>query len=824
MTSTATPGSGAFPAADEAGRNVLDDTMIRFAHLERGRRDVLDASPIGVVMIDMHRNVRYANRAALDMLGLASYAGVTLESIFRDEQSKEVLRRQLEDRQSGFVGNYTIQGYRPDGRRIPLEITGLPIPDDHGVVVGSLGLFRNIEQQQLANKIHDLNRRVGRTAELLNGLAEALKDSFEFDRLSVAAFSLDRNHVNALFTYGHDDTVFKRWYYLNDDQKRWMMDPSAKVIPDLESFMEEPLWRRFRDDPAVRELLGAGIRSALRRDVRRGGDVLGSVTLMSRRQNGFSEEQRRIFEQLPIDATVLQALSFEEKQATAARLALLKALNRCTTLEDACDVLARTLVESFGWSHVSILRCDHLDGMIHLLAQHCEAADNPIRLTDHYQQPIDEGILGRVVKTRSVQNVPNVLSDRDYTPGVSSTDIRSELCVPVFAEDDKDVVRWIINVEDTRESAFAADEQVALEEVASQVGGLIHRISVLYVLTECFENASDPVFVTDGALRVRRANRAAAILLGFKDKAGVSGDLADFFSDSQARARLVGGPPGDLGEFVIRRVGERGADVPDASLTTIPVFLTRQDLPAGLTGSIFIARDTRAMRRTVELELLEKAAYEVAVETSSPLALAVCELEHIGRVMAIPPSPPATGPGSRDEMRRVSKVLRLLARVRHGYAKLAMFNPRARPQPSELSRLNLRAEIEALAADLSESDRVQVTVQGSGVPAINGDHFQLGTILEALLSELLRYAPESQPVEAALAVTDSHVTVRLRGFIRAQGAGSDAARQWSQARAELSIARPLIDEFMQFHRGEFGEATLPDQRTEFTLRFPTAAA
>jgi signal transduction histidine kinase len=245
-------------------------------------------------------------------------------------------------------------------------------------------------------------------------------------------------------------------------------------------------------------------------------------------------------------------------------------------------------------------------------------------------------------------------------------------------------------------------------------------------------------------------------------------------------------------------------------------------VPAGLTGSIFILRDTRQMRRTVELELLEKAAYEVAVETSSPLALAVCELEHIARVMAMGPSPPPTGPGSSDEMRRVSKVLRLLGRVRHGYSKLAMFNPRARPKPSELSRLNLRAEIEALASDLSENDRVRVTVEGAGVPAINGDHFQLATIFEALLSELLRYAPESQPVEAVLAVTDAQVTVTLRGFIRAQGPGSDAARQWSQARADLSIARPLIDEFMQFHHGDFTEATLPDQRTEFTLHFPTA--
>ena len=108
-------------------------------------------------------------------------------------------------------------------------------------------------------------------------------------------------------------------------------------------------------------------------------------------------------------------------------------------------------------------------------------------------------------------------------------------------------------------------------------------------------------------------------------------------------------------------------------------------------------------------------------------------------------------------------------------------------------------------------------------------NFGLSALAESSTSRaesrlLPRRESESQPVEAVLAVTDAQVTVRLRGFIRAQGPGSDAARQWSQARAELSIARPLIDEFMQFHRGEFTEATLADQRTEFRLRFPAAAA
>ena len=133
MTSTAIPGS---TAAREPGRDILDDTLIRFSNLEHGRREVLDASGIGVVIIDMARNVRYANLAALNMLGLAGYEGIKLESIFRDEAAREVLRHQLDDRKAGFIGNYSVQAYRPDGSRVPLEITGLPIPDQQGDDVG----------------------------------------------------------------------------------------------------------------------------------------------------------------------------------------------------------------------------------------------------------------------------------------------------------------------------------------------------------------------------------------------------------------------------------------------------------------------------------------------------------------------------------------------------------------------------------------------------------------------------------------------------------------------------------------------------------------
>src|SRR5204863_6274424 len=194
------------------------------------------------------------------------------------------------------------------------------------------------------------------------------------------------------------------------------MGRKLSLVPNVPDSMSQPFCGRFRDDPAVREILGAGIRRALLRDVRRGGDVMGSVTLLSTKLNGFTESHRRAFEELPIDASVLQALSFIETKALKRRVELFKTLNNCTTIFDACSVLAQRVVENFGFSHVSILLCDRSEGRIRLLAQHWADDQEPIRLPDGYSQPIEDGILGRVVRTGNMQNVPNVLMDHDYTP------------------------------------------------------------------------------------------------------------------------------------------------------------------------------------------------------------------------------------------------------------------------------------------------------------------------------------------------------------------------------------------------------------------------
>src|SRR5512144_1039369 len=123
------------------------------------RREVLEQSSLAVVEIDMDRRVRYANPAALRMLGAPSdYMGLPLDSVFVDDASQKKIDQEIARRRSGLIGNYRVVARRLlDGREIPIEITGLPVMDDHGKVVISIGLFRSLEEQALADAIRKIS-------------------------------------------------------------------------------------------------------------------------------------------------------------------------------------------------------------------------------------------------------------------------------------------------------------------------------------------------------------------------------------------------------------------------------------------------------------------------------------------------------------------------------------------------------------------------------------------------------------------------------------------------------------------------------------------
>jgi hypothetical protein len=177
------------------------------------------------VVTDLERNVHYANPPRPDVR--AENTTASLESMFPDETAREILPS------PGTIGAGPDRELRVEGRRA----NNKSVARDHRFadtrptrVIAELGLFRDVGQQQLANRIHELNRKVSESEPLLSGLAEELKTAFEFDRMSVSRFSSDKTHVNAFFTYGHEGGIAqKRWYWLNAAQTQWKVRQNEVV-------------------------------------------------------------------------------------------------------------------------------------------------------------------------------------------------------------------------------------------------------------------------------------------------------------------------------------------------------------------------------------------------------------------------------------------------------------------------------------------------------------------------------------------------------------------------------------------------------------------
>jgi PAS domain S-box-containing protein len=773
-------------------------------------REMFDRSPIGVVISDLDRRIHYANAEAMALLGVDRYEGHNLLDAFTDASARAVLDEQLGMRREGLIGSYRATLRRlSDGRPIEVAVTGVPLTDEQGRVTGTLGYFRSLETEALIEELHRLNGETEDGHKLMLDVAERLVAAFRADWVIVTRYSDNLGHASPFFVYRPGSKRRKvewrkRWIALDAAQQEYTRTATTRVIDGLPEFMQAGVWRSVTDDPFVKAILEDGQQSALSRPIRRRRDVLGMVTLLSARRAAFSDDDRQLLDELPVDATVSQVLDAARHRQSRERFELLQELTRQVTAKQACEVLARRLVGIFGWSHVSVFRVDYAEARIQLLAQFA-VPHEPLHLPEDYSQAIDLGLLGRVVRDRQTVNVgdvTDVTAAPDYIAAHSSNGVRSELCCPIHFERER-TVRWIINVEDRSEDAFSENESVWLSEIAAEVGALMERISNLHFLTECFRSTSDPIVVTGPDHDIRKANPAAARLLGYADPKDVRGPFAALLQDAADFERVLA-REGDVGEFLVRRR--------DPDEYPIPVHLSRQQLPEKLGGTIFVLKDLRAIRRMVELEFQGEVAYEVAAQTRAPLAMATTALERMRSSLA------------PDAAREVDKVLRLLGRVRQGYTRLALYHRESVPGVSAFAAINLGAELRAVVADFPDAEQPLVRVVEGGPPVmIQGDHFRIALILETLIAALVRCAPEEEPVTATVAFEGGRARVTLAGYQPAAAADDPAeARLGAALRADVRISRPLMQRFMTDHGGSLGERHGEDGRVQFTLDFPLA--
>lgn len=117
---------------------------------EEKYRGIMNNMELGLLEVDNDQRILRAYERFCKM------AGYTEEELIGQQAAElllapdfvEVLNRQQRDRRQGIAGSYEIQLIRKDGSRIWLLVSGVPILDENGEVVGSMGIHYDLTERK----------------------------------------------------------------------------------------------------------------------------------------------------------------------------------------------------------------------------------------------------------------------------------------------------------------------------------------------------------------------------------------------------------------------------------------------------------------------------------------------------------------------------------------------------------------------------------------------------------------------------------------------------------------------------------------------------
>jgi len=171
-----------------------------------------------------------------------------------------------------------------------------------------------------------------------------------------------------------------------------------------------------------------------------------------------------------------------EQLRLAARLTA--RLTTKSDVEELAQMVVDELHETFAFYLAAIQRLDD-DGVLRLVAGRGPLAEvmTEFLLTE---QPVSEGINGRVARSGHTVLVTDTRADPDYIVRDPKTDPRAELAVPVLVDGS---VWGVLNIEATDLGALAEADAALVEAIATSFGVAVHRARLVADLEGAFTTA-----------------------------------------------------------------------------------------------------------------------------------------------------------------------------------------------------------------------------------------------------------------------------------------------------------------------------------------------
>jgi PAS domain S-box-containing protein len=766
----------------------------------------------GIIKVDQNKAVIYANQPMLDLMGVHNWQGLNLEDLLPDPENYQIIQEQIIKRLTEQTANeYDIEITRlDDGRKIPVSVVAIPEFDSKGHVIGSLGIVRDRAIEQAKKEIHQVIERYRDGQAMLKAVAEVLATVVPFDRFCVNVYSRDYKQVREFFAYSLKASTShkKRWYKLSAPTS--FVESKTIEIFNIDRVFSQPEWTEWREQPEVKSFLQQNYCYTLRRPIVRQGKVIASVYLDVRSERAFSQKQREVVEDLPLTEAVLMALHYEEKDKLQFRLQLIqKILDTCHNLSRLAKVITTEIADYYHCEFAAIFLVNNQHQKFELLSQHSLTPDK-FKLREHYTQPLEQGLLGHVYRTKQSINIGNVKTSTQfkdiYVKG--HPDACSEACLPIIINQ----IGWLLCLESSKEEAFATEEIEELQDLLNEVGILIEHAAEHRLLVEILRSATDAIITTDNEGTVLKANPATERLLGYTEDSMKGTPFQQYWQNQTVADVAL------HSEFLVNEevLLQHQASRP------VSVLLSGASLsPAVGGGKVYIASDLSLRTRVEELEVLRDAYHEIAVQIKTPLSLITSWLRRLKT-------------SSITDTDLLDKTLQQLHRIEATFDRLLIYEHKGRLLPYSPKYLDIPEIIAALKEEMPEIEASHIELNnGLESPAfVLADLYQISFCFETILSYLLRFVPENGTICVNINKrTDRKndwLVILMEGYKPLLKTRKGIPVRWSQGGKlkadwikEFTLGRATLQRMIQHdNRGKFTISEKPESRIEIKIELP----
>ena len=272
--------------------------------------------------------------------------------------------------------------------------------------------------------------------------------------------------------------------FLNEGLESWVVRHREAIL--IEDTKQDERWLYMPESEAV-------IRSALSIPIMNAGTLFGVLTLLHTVPGFFTEEHKQFMNAAAdhIALALRNAQIFETQRQMTTRQFILYEVLRIAGEQHAPHQVMSLAVDAIarltGWLNISISTPTD-NGQKWVI----QAASGELIPRIGATYSVEQGIIGRTLRTQQTQYASEVQHDPDYVPGQPTT--RSELAVPIMRDDR---LLGILDLQSERRDNFAPDDRLMAESVAGTVAlaldnarlysdaeSHLAEISTLYTITQ----------------------------------------------------------------------------------------------------------------------------------------------------------------------------------------------------------------------------------------------------------------------------------------------------------------------------------------------------